>query len=75
LQCTNEVIFNELPNFEETMLFLTKDVILVTENEVITLAKETMLSIKIKNKFFVGILLSISTIENILVEFIEFCLK
>ena len=48
---------------------------LITENEVVTFAKETTLSNENKNQFYVGILLSISTIENIMIENIEFCLK
>ena len=38
---------------------------LITEHEVITLAHEITLSIENKNQFYVGIILSISIIENI----------
>jgi hypothetical protein len=55
------------------MLFLTKDVIFITENEVVTLTNEPKLSNENKNKFYVEILLSISTIEIFLVGNIEFC--
>ena len=48
------------------MLFLT------TENEAVTLTNETTLSNVNKNKFYVGIILSVSTIENIVIENIEF---
>ena len=41
---------------------------LITKHEVIALAYEITLSIEHKNQFYVGIILSISTIENI--EFI-----
>ena len=44
------------------MLFLT------TECEVVTLTNEPTLSNENKNKFYVGIILSISTIENIMIE-------
>ena len=46
---------------------------LITENEVVTLTNEPTLSNENKNKFYVGIILSISTIENIVIENIEFC--
>ena len=49
------------------MLFLT------TECEVVTLTNEPTLSNENKNKFYVGIILSISTVENIVIENIEFC--
>ena len=49
------------------MLFLT------TECEVVTLTNEPTLSNENKNKFYVGIILSISNIENIMIENIEFC--
>ena len=45
----------------------------IAENEVVTLANEIILSIENKNQFYVGIILSISTIENIVIENIEFC--
>ena len=46
---------------------------LITENEVVTLTNEPTLSNENKkNKFYVGIILSISTIENIMIENIEF---
>ena len=53
------------------MLFLT------TENEAVTLTTDTTLS-NVKNKFYVRIILSLSTIENIMIENIaieniEFC--
>jgi len=46
---------------------------LIPENEVVTLTNETTLSNENKNKFYVGIMLSISTIENIAIENMEFC--
>jgi hypothetical protein len=46
---------------------------LITENEVVTLTNEPTLSNENKNKFYVGRILSISTIENIVIENIEFC--
>jgi len=49
------------------MLFLT------TECEVVTLTNEPTLSNDNNNKFYVGIILSISTIENIMIKKIEFC--
>ena len=49
------------------MLFLS------TDNEVVTLAKETTLSIENKNQFYVGIIVSRRTVENIVIENIEFC--
>jgi hypothetical protein len=45
----------------------------ITENEVVRLTNETTLSNENKIKFYVGIILSISTIENIVIENIEFC--
>jgi hypothetical protein len=38
---------------------------LITENEVLTLANNITLSIENKNQFYVGIVLSISTIESL----------
>ena len=49
------------------MLLLTID-FLTTQCEVITLANKKTLSNENKNKFYVGIILSISTIENIAIE-------
>jgi hypothetical protein len=46
---------------------------LITENEVVTLTNEPTLSSENKNKFYVGIILGISAIENIVIENIEFC--
>ena len=46
---------------------------LINENKVVTLTNETTLSNENKNKFYVGIILSMSTIENIAIETIEFC--
>ena len=48
------------------MLFLTN------ECEFVTLTNEPTLSNENRNKFCVGIILSISTIENIVIENIEF---
>ena len=48
------------------MLFLS------TENVVVTLASEARLSIENKNQLYVRIILSINTIEIILIENIEF---
>ena len=45
---------------------------LIQENMVITLANEAPLSIENKNHLYVRIILSINTIENILIENIEF---
>jgi len=45
---------------------------LITENEVVTLANEITMSIENKNQFYVGIILSISTIENIVIENLSF---
>ena len=45
----------------------------IIENEVVISANETTLSIKNKKRFSVGIILSISTIENTVIENIEFC--
>ena len=45
---------------------------LITENEVVTLTDEPTLS-NDNNKIYVGIRLSKSTIENIVIENIEFC--
>ncbi len=59
---TNNLIFNKRYFF-------------ITENEVVTLTNAKTLSNENKNKFYVGIILSISTIENIEVENIEFCYK
>jgi len=36
---------------QQTTLFLTKDVIVITENEVVTLANEITLSIEIKTNY------------------------
>ena len=49
------------------ILFLT------TECEVVTLTNNPTLSNENKNNFYVGNILSISTIENIVLENIEFC--
>ena len=49
------------------MLFLT------TECEAVTVTNVPTLSNENKNKFYVGIILSISTVENIMIENIEFC--
>jgi len=46
---------------------------LITENKAVTLTNEPKLSNENKNKFYVEILLSISTIEIFLVGNIEFC--
>ena len=46
---------------------------LTTECEVVILTNEPTLSKENENKFYVGIILSISTIENIVIENIEFC--
>jgi hypothetical protein len=46
--------------------------ILITKNEVVTLANEATLSIENKNQLNVRITLSINAIENILIENIEF---
>ncbi len=59
--------------FQHTILFLTKDVILITENEVVTLTSETTLSNESNNKFYAGIILITSIIENIVIENIAFC--
>ena len=48
---------------------------LIQENMVITLANEAPLSIENKNHLYVTIILSINTIENILIENIEFFKK
>ena len=45
---------------------------LITENEVVTVANETTMSIENVNQFYVGIILSISTIENIVIEILSF---
>ena len=45
---------------------------LITENEVVTLANEAILSIENINQLYLRILLSINTIEIILIENIEF---
>ena len=45
---------------------------LITENEVVTLTNETTLSDENEDKFYAGIILIIHTIENILIENIEF---
>ena len=54
------------------MLFWQKNVILITENEVVTLANEARLSIENKNQLYVRIILSINTIEIILIEILSF---
>ncbi len=64
--------FNGYQYFEQTMLFWQKVLFLITENEVVTLANEATLSIENKNQLYVRIILSINTIENILIENIEF---
>ena len=54
------------------MLFSQKVLFLITENEVVTLANEATLSIENKNQLYVRKILSIDTIQNILIENIEF---
>ena len=46
---------------------------LITENEVVTLANEITISKENKIQFYVGIIVSKGTIENIVIENIEFC--
>jgi hypothetical protein len=46
---------------------------LITENEIVTLANEKTMSLENKNQFYVGIILSISIIKNIVTENIEVC--
>ncbi len=46
---------------------------LITENKVVTLNNETTLSNEQKNKIYVGIIMNISTIENIVIENIPLC--
>ena len=53
--------------------FWQKMLFLITENDVVTLAYETTFSIKHIIQFYVGIILSTSTIESIVIENIEFC--
>ncbi len=50
-------------------------IFLITENEVVTLTNETTLSNESNNKFYAGIILIISIIENIVIENIEFSQK
>ena len=50
-------------------------IFLIGENDAVTLANEIILSIENKNQFYVGISLSISTIENMVIENIVFCQK
>ena len=52
---------------------MTKKLFLITEHEVVTLTlNEATLPIENKIKFYERIILSINTIENILIENIEF---
>jgi hypothetical protein len=44
---------------------------LITENEVVTLNNEPTLSNENKNKSYLGTILSIITVENIVIENIE----
>jgi hypothetical protein len=62
---------------EQTILFWQKVLFLITENEVVTLtlANEKTSSIENKNQLYARIILSINTIEIILIENIEFFLK
>ena len=62
----DSTIFNKQLYFWQKMLFL------ITENEVVTLAYEITMSIENKIQFYVGIILSISTIENIMIENLSF---
>ena len=62
----DSAIFNKHYSWQKTL-------ILITENEDVTLANEITLSIENKNKFYIGIILSICTIDNIMIENIEFC--
>ncbi len=55
------------------MLFLTE--VFFAESEVKTYAYESTLPIENKNQCYVKIVLSISTIEGIMIEIILFCQK
>ena len=72
LMCGIIYFFNGYQYFEQTMLFWHKVLFLITENEVVTLANEAILSIENINQLYLRILLSINTIEIILIENIEF---
>jgi len=64
-------VWNKQYYFDKKVLFL------ITENEVVTLtlANEKTSSIENKNQLYARIILSINTIEIILIENIEFFLK
>ena len=66
LHLMDSTIFNKQCYFWQKMSFL------ITENEIVTLANERTMSIDNKNQFYVGIILSISIIENIVIENFSF---